>query len=118
MIRRPPRSTLFPYTTLFRSLSIDLVERAIASAGVVFRRAEPLVIVRLHLPAIRLRRVAALGSSLRAGSLAGRALAAAKSERESQHEIERRGAVPLRAHPFTPCSFGCRSGNLRPGAVM
>src|SRR5688572_33415244 len=24
MIRRPPRSTLFPYTTLFRSYSIDL----------------------------------------------------------------------------------------------
>src|SRR2546426_7509196 len=24
MIRRPPRSTLFPYTTLFRSLSDDL----------------------------------------------------------------------------------------------
>src|SRR5258708_29220062 len=24
MIRRPPRSTLFPYTTLFRSLSIKL----------------------------------------------------------------------------------------------
>src|SRR5438876_9142917 len=24
MIRRPPRSTLFPYTTLFRSLSIDV----------------------------------------------------------------------------------------------
>src|SRR3712207_872045 len=23
MIRRPPRSTLFPYTTLFRSLSVD-----------------------------------------------------------------------------------------------
>src|SRR5438874_6206860 len=23
MIRRPPRSTLFPYTTLFRSLGID-----------------------------------------------------------------------------------------------
>src|SRR5438477_7797099 len=23
MIRRPPRSTLFPYTTLFRSISID-----------------------------------------------------------------------------------------------
>src|SRR3712207_7285838 len=23
MIRRPPRSTLFPYTTLFRSFSID-----------------------------------------------------------------------------------------------
>src|SRR2546430_4117420 len=24
MIRRPPRSTLFPYTTLFRSLTLDL----------------------------------------------------------------------------------------------
>src|SRR5256714_5767068 len=28
MIRRPPRSTLFPYTTLFRSLTID-VARAV-----------------------------------------------------------------------------------------
>src|SRR5256885_16786613 len=27
MIRRPPRSTLFPYTTLFRSLVKSLVER-------------------------------------------------------------------------------------------
>src|SRR2546430_5151450 len=25
MIRRPPRSTLFPYTTLFRSLAVDRV---------------------------------------------------------------------------------------------
>src|SRR5690554_7578297 len=25
MIRRPPRSTLFPYTTLFRSLELDLM---------------------------------------------------------------------------------------------
>src|SRR5256884_6505387 len=24
MIRRPPRSTLFPYTTLFRSLAVDV----------------------------------------------------------------------------------------------
>src|SRR5258705_5408310 len=26
MIRRPPRSTLFPYTTLFRSLELPLLE--------------------------------------------------------------------------------------------
>jgi len=26
MIRRPPRSTLFPYTTLFRSLPVEVVE--------------------------------------------------------------------------------------------
>src|SRR2546430_12213558 len=28
MIRRPPRSTLFPYTTLFRSQRFDLFRRA------------------------------------------------------------------------------------------
>src|SRR2546422_6814460 len=28
MIRRPPRSTLFPYTTLFRSIEADLVRLA------------------------------------------------------------------------------------------
>src|SRR3989441_5548650 len=27
MIRRPPRSTLFPYTTLFRSSSLDIADR-------------------------------------------------------------------------------------------
>src|SRR3712207_8251580 len=34
MIRRPPRSTLFPYTTLFRSLS-DAEEQIIAAASAV-----------------------------------------------------------------------------------
>src|SRR2546430_7508805 len=33
MIRRPPRSTLFPYTTLFRSLELD-PERCITFQGV------------------------------------------------------------------------------------
>src|SRR2546427_6440555 len=32
MIRRPPRSTLFPYTTLFRSLWISLASVALAAA--------------------------------------------------------------------------------------
>src|SRR5256885_6702458 len=30
MIRRPPRSTLFPYTTLFRSLQADRVDDRLA----------------------------------------------------------------------------------------
>src|SRR2546430_8916677 len=30
MIRRPPRSTLFPYTTLFRSARDDVLEREVA----------------------------------------------------------------------------------------
>src|SRR5437899_4076767 len=33
MIRRPPRSTLFPYTTLFRSLHPGLTEREVVPVG-------------------------------------------------------------------------------------
>src|SRR5207344_1342264 len=33
MIRRPPRSTLFPYTTLFRSVGIDRIARELAEVG-------------------------------------------------------------------------------------
>src|SRR5438034_3797087 len=39
MIRRPPRSTLFPYTTLFRS------SRALVGAGVRRRAGRPVVAV-------------------------------------------------------------------------
>src|SRR5260370_17766260 len=35
MIRRPPRSTLFPYTTLFRSTSIILIKLIRVSLGTV-----------------------------------------------------------------------------------
>src|SRR3712207_7398883 len=31
MIRRPPRSTLFPYTTLFRSMGLDLSPEQVAT---------------------------------------------------------------------------------------
>src|SRR3989475_3599088 len=31
MIRRPPRSTLFPYTTLFRSVYLDVLRSVVAS---------------------------------------------------------------------------------------
>src|SRR5438105_11832297 len=30
MIRRPPRSTLFPYTTLFRSMVMDILDGRVA----------------------------------------------------------------------------------------
>src|SRR5258708_3944385 len=39
MIRRPPRSTLFPYTTLFRSISKKIIipiVTVIAGAGIIF----------------------------------------------------------------------------------
>src|SRR2546430_8387789 len=35
MIRRPPRSTLFPYTTLFRSLFIDNIFRFVQAGSEV-----------------------------------------------------------------------------------
>src|SRR2546425_4962496 len=50
MIRRPPRSTLFPYTTLFRSQSADLAAGDRPAAGRVLRachaRLEPLARAR------------------------------------------------------------------------
>src|SRR2546426_6896106 len=40
MIRRPPRSTLFPYTTLFRSLFVVRFRRAVKKATREVRRRE------------------------------------------------------------------------------
>src|SRR5258707_10017691 len=40
MIRRPPRSTLFPYTTLFRSRTFDAVYKQIHVAPVIEREAQ------------------------------------------------------------------------------
>jgi len=37
MIRRPPRSTLFPYTTLFRSVEIGLFSRISLDLNLSFR---------------------------------------------------------------------------------
>src|SRR5256885_12384833 len=46
MIRRPPRSTLFPYTTLFRSV---LAEFVVAYEGAERRAAENAVLFLVHL---------------------------------------------------------------------
>src|SRR5256885_10552550 len=48
MIRRPPRSTLFPYTTLFRSQRMDDVVRFDIERGIEIRRTEV-----LHRPPLR-----------------------------------------------------------------
>src|SRR2546427_9512390 len=46
MIRRPPRSTLFPYTTLFRSLGED--DRVHEAAGAREPRVELVLVVAAH----------------------------------------------------------------------
>src|SRR5438477_6178422 len=43
MIRRPPRSTLFPYTTLFRSLQFDGMPQAAIDVGANERDLEALL---------------------------------------------------------------------------
>src|SRR5256885_9901487 len=45
MIRRPPRSTLFPYTTLFRSIAADLA--GMAEAATMLTAAPTLAFVPL-----------------------------------------------------------------------
>src|SRR3712207_8617306 len=55
MIRRPPRSTLFPYTTLFRSLTTDRGEAAPAASPVLPLRGLDLHLVRLRLGRLRQR---------------------------------------------------------------
>src|SRR3712207_8175818 len=50
MIRRPPRSTLFPYTTLFRSLAVSALVPLARRLGVPFPVF--LVLAGLALPAI------------------------------------------------------------------
>src|SRR2546425_8217390 len=42
MIRRPPRSTLFPYTTLFRSRGSGAGRRVVELAGIAPRQLEEL----------------------------------------------------------------------------
>src|SRR2546427_3466900 len=66
MIRRPPRSTLFPYTTLFRS-RVDLAQS----------------------PVVRLLDAAAVGQALgRMGRKPGTALDVALARRSEEHTSE------------------------------
>src|SRR2546430_13634412 len=46
MIRRPPRSTLFPYTTLFRSLALD--PQQVPTSPFVALSPDGAVLVRQH----------------------------------------------------------------------
>src|SRR3712207_7590894 len=57
MIRRPPRSTLFPYTTLFRSLRREMYVRELLGKHVLLfqalkRLSLPHAFSRRHLPSL------------------------------------------------------------------
>src|SRR3712207_8643059 len=81
MIRRPPRSTLFPYTTLFRS-QLAAPGPADRRAGAPLRRVLPRVLAGQRLAARARRRVGAGG--------AGAARAGAARSEEHTSELQSR----------------------------
>src|SRR2546426_5011559 len=56
MIRRPPRSTLFPYTTLFRSVKCQVLVPAVRRAPLADASALVMICTRSAEPAARARR--------------------------------------------------------------
>src|SRR3712207_7641256 len=44
MIRRPPRSTLFPYTTLFRSVDAHMAQMSLLSLGYLYLQVDRVAI--------------------------------------------------------------------------
>src|SRR2546426_1378835 len=71
MIRRPPRSTLFPYTTLFRSLRavadhLSRMERSVAAGDALHDEAGVLVQKDAHAPACATACFTASSMSVRA----------------------------------------------------
>src|SRR5256885_9498611 len=92
MIRRPPRSTLFPYTTLFRSI----VDRLIDLSG---SSVEPEVRADVDVPMTR-----RVGSSEREAELIGW---------QPEYDLERGLADVVRSEEHTselqsPCNLVCR----------
>src|SRR3712207_7220076 len=50
MIRRPPRSTLFPYTTLFRSYEVGLVDNGMDALEQVVQSPPDLILLDVMMP--------------------------------------------------------------------
>src|SRR2546429_3253662 len=84
MIRRPPRSTLFPYTTLFRSLAVVLVVLGLPVAGSV---AFALVITTCGLA---FSAIAALAAQLASGARSARGIALGVRSEEHTSELQSR----------------------------
>src|SRR3712207_6988127 len=87
MIRRPPRSTLFPYTTLFRSAPVDLPgvgRRALRHGGAEQRRGG------------------------RCGDRAGERDRRRPAARSEEHTAE------LQSRPYLVCRFLLEKNRLRP----
>src|SRR3712207_6880472 len=98
MIRRPPRSTLFPYTTLFRSLLVRLAQRGgdeVVVLGVLAAAGEA------HLAGVPSQVVAALGEDR------VHAAVVADVERSEEHTSE------LQSRQYLVCRLLLEKTNAR-----
>src|SRR2546430_16967791 len=99
MIRRPPRSTLFPYTTLFRSLPDSFPLRQAGCAHLTDSRARCASVAGRRLTCARATIWRAVGTRLRAPRRC--ALVSARLERASRtsarHRLEE---IPVRLGVF------------------
>src|SRR3712207_7319631 len=69
MIRRPPRSTLFPYTTLFRSLTLSLLTALVGSVPQDPRQGEGRLIgINYGFDRVRFLNPVKVGSRVRAAA--------------------------------------------------
>src|SRR3712207_9301063 len=106
MIRRPPRSTLFPYTTLFRSVDRvavelprpDVVDDDRGDQGAERRERQRAVEVRERILAERLEQVLpgpeSHASGLRDGAAARAAAAVGRAEYDTGPRYTRRASCP------------------------
>src|SRR5437016_11280149 len=72
MILRPPRSTLFPYTTLFRSLRLEQLDAYLS------RELRPLYVIHGDEPLLALEAANAIRARARASGFSERAVLAAE----------------------------------------
>src|SRR5260370_9649494 len=114
MIRRPPRSTLFPYTTLFRSP---------ANSVALQRRAKPRLCLISHRRCSRnfCRLAASCGLLARRGDHHHH-LAASRQKRSEEHTSELQSHLNLvcrllleKKKQLTPCSSATSGRNLASG---
>src|SRR2546422_8516283 len=87
MIRRPPRSTLFPYTTLFRSIADALWDAQVMRIGDAVER------VRTRHPGLSRAVVAGLGDFL--GAEAARRAGLPVTHRSEEHTSELQSRLHL-----------------------
>src|SRR2546429_3082384 len=84
MIRRPPRSTLFPYTTLFRS---KILEAALRVAAVLSNHAERGALGGLRNQPIKIGCI--VGDKPHAGGIRGAVLGEAHDGLHERHRVDR-----------------------------